>query len=187
MEITKTITSIFMVPTLKIDREDLKKNGFINAYIRDGRTDIQYENSVYLLFKPEQLDVFRVFLDKEYERTQQVIDDYDYDGGFVVVVYKLDKRFSKDFELIKLGKYSQTSREFQEQFPKIIKIVRGGFHKDEISLQYRIFNKTQDLVDFWEDKLGVIFSDDQEVWHGFFEDKETLNLNNIKELCLTKN
>jgi hypothetical protein len=25
------------------------------------------------------------------------------------------------------------------------------------------------------------------VWNGFFEDEETLNLNNIKELCLTKN
>lgn len=186
MEITKTITSIFMVPTLKIDKEDLKKNGFINAYIRDVKSDIQYENAVYLLFKPEDLDVFRLFVEKEYQRTKQLVDDYDYDGGYVVLVYKLDKKFEKDFDLVKLGKYSLTSKAFQDMFPKIIKIVRGGLHKDEISLQYRIFNRTQDLIEFWEEKLGVTFSEDQEVWNGFFEDKELLNLNNIKELCLTK-
>ncbi len=48
-------------------------------------------------------------------------------------------------------------------------------------------DRTEDLIQFWEDKLGVSFADDQEVWDGFFENEETLNLNNIKELCLTKN
>jgi hypothetical protein len=69
----------------------------------------------------------------------------------------------------------------------VIKITKGGYHRDEISLQYRVFNRTQDLIDFWEDKLGVEFDAEQEVWEGFEEEKETLNLNNIKELCLTKN
>jgi hypothetical protein len=187
MEIKKTITSIFIVPTLKIDKDMLKNNGFINGYIRDVKYDIQYENAVYLLFKPEKLDMFRDFLDKEYERTKLIVDDYDYDDGFVVVVYKLDPQFAEDFELIKLGKYSKTSPVFQSVFPKVIKIMKGGFHRDEISLQYRVFNRTEDLIQFWEDKLGVEFDDDQEVWEGFDEDKETLNLNNIKELCLTKN
>jgi hypothetical protein len=68
-----------------------------------------------------------------------------------------------------------------------VKLKKNGLHRDEISLQYRIFNRTEDLIQFWEDKLGVSFADDQEVWNGFFEDEETLNLNNIKELCLTKN
>ena len=181
MKVTKTITSIFMVPTLKIDREQLKNNNLINAYIKDGRKDVQYENAVYLLFKPENLDNFRDFLDKEYERTKQIIDDYDYENGFVVVVYSLDKKYSKDFSLIKLGKYSKTSAEFQALFPKIIKLMKGNLHRDEISLQYRIFNRTEDLIKFWEEKLDVVFSNDQEVWEGFNEDKEVLNLNNIKE------
>jgi len=58
-------------------------------------------------------------------------------------------------------------------------------HRDEISLQYRVFNRTEDLVKFWEDKLGVEFDDDQEVWHGFELDKETLNIQKLKELCMT--
>jgi hypothetical protein len=66
-------------------------------------------------------------------------------------------------------------------FPKIVKITRGGLHKDEISLQYRIFNKAEDLVNFWEEKLGVHFDDDQEVWEGWDEENEILNINKLKE------
>lgn len=55
------------------------------------------------------------------------------------------------------------------------------------SLQYRIFNKAEDLIDFWEDKLGINLKDavgnDFEVWEGWDETKEILELNKIKELC----
>ena len=44
-----------MVPTLKIPKDSLKSNGFINAYSVDGDRDIQYENSIYLLFLPEDV------------------------------------------------------------------------------------------------------------------------------------
>lgn len=170
-----------MVPTLEINKELLKDNGFINGYSRDGSRDIQYENSIYLLFKPKDLDKFRGFLDGEYERTKNVIDDYDYEDGYVVVVYELNGKFKKDFALVREGLYSKTSPEFQAKFPKIVKIKRGGLHKDEISLQYRVFNKTEDLRKYWEDKLGVDFDEEWEVWDGFDLDKETLNLDKIKE------
>ena len=185
MEIKKTITSIFMVPTLKIDRDELKDNGFINGYVRDERKDTQYENAVYLLFQPKSLDKFREFLDNEYERTKDVIDDYDYEDGYVVVVYKLNPKHKSDFLLIMEGLYSKTSSSFQALFPKVIKIKKNGLHKDEISLQYRVFNRTEDLIEFWEDKLGVEFDDNQEVWHAFELDKETLNIDKIKEPCTT--
>jgi hypothetical protein len=182
MTIKKTITSIFMIPTLKIDREGLKKNNLINAYIKDEMKDIQYENAVYLLFKPDDLGIFRRFLEDEYARSESVIDDYDYENGYVVVVYKLNPKYKRDFELIKLGSYSLTSTAFQAMFPKVVKIIRDGLHKDEISLQYRIFNRSEDLIKFWEEKLDVNFQDDQEVWGGFFEEDEALNLEKLKEL-----
>lgn len=181
MERKHTITSIFIVPTLSIGREKLLSNGFLNGYIKDVRRDVQYENAVYLLFKPTDLDKFRDFLDKEYERTKSIIDDYDYEDGYVVVVYEINERLKADIELIKQGKYSKTSKKFQEIFPKVVKIRRGNIQKDEISLQYRVFNKTEDLVQFWEDKLGVELPEDVEVWHGFFEEFETLDLDKIKE------
>lgn len=181
MERKHTITSIFIVPTLSIGREKLIDNGFVNGYIKDGMRDTQYENAVYILFKPENLDKFRVFLDKEYERTKSIIDDYDYEDGYVVVVYEINSKLKNDIELIKQGKYSKTSPAFQGIFPKVVKIKKNGLHKDEISLQYRVFNKTEDLVQFWEDKLGIELPEDLEVWHGFFEEFETLDLNKIKE------
>jgi len=181
MELKKTITSIFMVPTLSINRDKLKENEFINAYINDERREVQYENCIYLLFCPKDLDKFKDFLDGEYERTTAIIDDYDYEDGFVVIVYELNKKFKKDFNLIKQGMYSKTSKEFQSMFPKVIKIKRNGLHKDEISLQYRVFNKTEDLRKYWEEKIGVDFDDTMEVWQGFIEQNETLNLDKIKE------
>lgn len=176
-----------MVPTLNVPKDALKGNGFINAYIRDSGSENEYKDSIYLLFKPTDLDKFREFLDNEYERTKNIIEDYDYDDGYVVVVYQLNEKFKKDFTLIKQGKYSKTSEEFQKVFPKIIKIVKNGLHRDELSLQYRIFNKAEDLIDFWEDKLGINLKDavgnDFEVWEGWDETKEILELNKIKELC----
>jgi len=190
MEIKKNITSIFMVPTLKVPKDALRGNGFINAYIKDNRREDQYKESIYLLFKPKELDKFREFLDNEYERTKSIIEDYDYEDGYVVVVYQLNEKYRKDFDLIRQGKYSKTSADFQKNFPKIIKIYRGGLHKDEISLQYRIFNKNEDLVDFWEEKLGIDFKttvgNDFEVWDGWDEQKEILELDKIKEICITE-
>jgi hypothetical protein len=186
MEIKKNITSIFMVPTLKVPKDALRSNGFINAYIKDAGREDQYADSIYLLFKPTDLDKFREFLDSEYERTKTVIEDYDYEDGFVVVVYQLSDKYKKDFNLIKQGKYSKTSTEFQKLFPKVVKIVRNGLNKDEISLQYRIFNKAEDLVSFWEEKLGIDFEKEFEVWEGWDEQKEILELDKIKEQCVTE-
>jgi hypothetical protein len=181
MELKKTITSIFIVPTLKINRDKLKENGYLNGYISDVRRDVQYQNAVYLLFQPNNLDRFREFLIDESERTRQLIDDYDYEDGFVVVVYTLDKKWKKDFALVREGLYSQTSKEFQDNFPKVIKIIKSGLHRDELSLQFRIFNKTEDLRKYWEDRLDMEFTENMEVWNGFDIDNEELDLDKIKQ------
>ena len=181
MERKHTITSIFIVPTFSIGREKLLDNGFINGFIKDDNRDVQYENAVYLLFKPKDLDKFRDFLVEEYERTKSIVDDYDYEDGYVVVVYEINPKLESDVNLIKQGKYSKTSKKFQEIFPKVVKIKKDKLNRDEVSLQYRVFNKTEDLIQFWEDKLGVQLPEDLEVWHGFFEEFETLTLDKIKE------
>jgi len=50
-------------------------------------------------------------------------------------------------------------------------------------LQYRIFNRTQDLITFWEDKFGITLEKEQEVWSGFIEENECLNIGNTKEIA----
>ena len=51
----------------------------------------------------------------------------------------------------------------------------------EPSLQYRIFKKTRDLREYWEDLTGEEFTDDMEVWEGFHEENETLDLEKVKQ------
>jgi hypothetical protein len=119
-----------------------------------------------------------VFLENQYATNDNIVEDYDYEGGYVIVVYKLNKEFEKDFSIVRKSKYSKTSKKFQELFSRIIKLRPG---KDEISLQYRIFNHTEDLVQFWENKLDVKFDEDQEIWYAFIEENEILNLDKIKE------
>jgi len=181
MEIIRTVTTIFMVPTLNIPKDSLKNNGFINGYIKDIRKDVQYENSVYVLFQPKNLDKFREFLNNEYDRTKAIIDEYDYEDGYVVIVYKLDSNFKKDFDLIKLGQYSNTSLEFQHLFPEKVITTQNGLRKEEFTLHHKIFNKSKDLIKYWEVEFGVIFTKNQETWEGFFEAKEILNLDKLKE------
>ena len=125
-QITKTITSIFIVPTLGITKQEFLDNGFVNAFSKDELRDEEYKDCVFLVFKPTDLDRFRQFLDKEHERTKQIIDDYDYPGGYVILVYKLDKKYKNDYELVRQGKYSQTSKEYQDLFPKVAKIMKEG-------------------------------------------------------------
>lgn len=181
INVKKNVTSIFMVPTLKVNKDYLKESGFINGYVMDAHRDDQYEGCIYMLFRPEDIDIFKEFLQNEYDRAKNIIEDYDYEDGFVVIVYQLDKKFKRDFELIKEGKYSKTSTSFQELFPKTIKMNRNGYFKEEITLQHRIFNKTKDLREYWENKIGVAFDENMEVWTGWNDENETLNIENLKE------
>lgn len=180
MQLTKTITTIFMVPSLKIDREKLAENGFINAYSKDSKREDHLKNSIYLVFHPKNVDKFKLFLDSEYERTKAIVEDYDYPNGYVVLVYTLDNKFKNDFDKIREGKYSKTSKDFQDLFPKILKVKKNGISKDEISLQFRVFNKSEDLKLYWEENIGIMFDDDMEVWQGWIEEREILNIENLK-------
>ena len=58
---------------------------------------------------------------------------------------------------------------------------RNGYFKEEITLQHRIFNKTKDLREYWENKIGVAFDENMEVWTGWNDENETLNIENLKE------
>jgi len=181
MNFKKTVTSLFMVPLLKIPIDVLKENGFINGYACDREQDMVYDNTICLLFNPLNLIRFREFLSSEYERTTNIIDDYDIAGGFVVLVYKLDMSYKKDFGLVKQGRYSKTSRKFQSEFKKLITLQREGVTVSEFSLQYRIFNKTEDLFTFWEELLGSKIERDQEVWLDYEPEREELTYEKLKE------
>lgn len=178
----KTITTIFIVPILKIDRKDLFENNFINAFLGDiNKEDYHEENVVFLLFKPKNLETFRTFLDRQYD-SFDLIDDYDY-GDYVVLVYLLDKKWEKDYSLIKKGKYSKLSEGYKSLFPlNVINYEKEG-NPQQPSLQHLIFKKDSRLINFWEKTLGdesfIISNHDLEAWPGFDELKEVLDIDKL--------
>lgn len=177
----KTISTIFFAPTV-INVEAAKNNGFLNAYVQDKTHEAIYPNAIYLLFKPSNIDKFRDFLENEYERGSTIIEDYDYPEGYIVLVYQLDMTFRKDIDLVKRGQYSKTSEDFQALFPEKKKKLIEGKWENQMTVQHRIFKKTEDFVEYWEEKLGVKFDNKMEVWRGWEEEEEILDMTKIKEL-----
>jgi len=172
----RTITSIFMIPTLGINLNILKNHGYINGYSLDGLRFEQYEDAVYLLFKPPNWVNFTTFVEEEGIRTSFLIDDYDYDDGHVVLVYKLNPLYKDDFNLVRQGKYSDTSEEFQKLFKEEVTLIVNGISSKEPSFQKLIFFKSNKLRDFWEEKTGAVIPMDKEVWPMFNIENETLKL-----------
>ncbi len=173
-----------MLPTIaNINKKELKENGFINSYISDSTSQTFYEDCIYLLFKPEYPGRFRKFLNSEYNRTKSIVADYDKYRGMIVLVYKLNQNFLSDYELIRKSKYSKTTKQFQELFPTYIEISKDEIMRKEISLQYRVFNKTPELVKYWRDRNGD-YTDDKEIWYHFDEKNEVLSKEILNEAAL---
>ena len=53
-----TNTSLFLVRGLDLSVTELKKIGFINAFLDDMAHEPHYKNAIYLLFKPEDMSDF---------------------------------------------------------------------------------------------------------------------------------
>ena len=178
----KTITSVFIVPTLKIDREDLFNNNLINGFIADiNKEEYLDEDVVFLLFKPKDLNIFRKFLDKEYNNNPALIEDYDYEPNYIVLIYELNKDFKNDFDLIKQSKYSKVSQNFKDLFPKRVINFLKNPRIDQQSIQHLIFDKDIRLIEYWEKELktDIIRESDIDIWPGFNLEKEILDIEQI--------
>jgi hypothetical protein len=175
MVVSRTINTLFMVPTLRLTLEQLIEHGFIDAYEIDSLRDEQYEDAVYLLFKPANPVRFEMFIESQLVRNG-LIDEYDYENGLVVLVYKLDPAYKTDLDLVKSGKYSETSKIFQELFKQRVNIEIEGVPSTEDSFQNMVFNKSPILVEHWRKEANIEIPVDREYWSMYNIDKETLKL-----------
>lgn len=176
-------TNMFLVPVLKIGRENLMRAGFVEAYFSDKLREIEYENCVYLLFRPARLDEFNLFVESQRENNT-LVDEYDH-KGYTVLVYKLPAEYKKDYEILMKGKFSQTSQKFQDLLPKYAKVAQDGVLVDEMTTQHLVFEKDQTVKDYWKRELDLDFQPEDEVWH-FYEEREILNEDAIKRLTTAK-
>jgi hypothetical protein len=178
----KTISTLFLLPGIGLSRKDILKWGFLSAYIDDLHHDPHYENSVYLLFKPDKIRDFQDFLEFEKLRTPLLIEDYDYPGGYVVVVYSFPKDYALEYSLFKKGKYSKFRKKYKALFPdKVIVVTKEGNKEEKVSLAYHIFNKTDAIRLYWEERLLTEMDPNMEMWSSpDLEGTETLDITHFQ-------
>ena len=172
-----------MMPTLNIPRQDLYDNNFINAYLGDvDKEEYHRENVIFLLFQPKDLPAFGIFLNRQYETNKSIVDDYDYNDGYIVIVYNLNPELEKDFDIIKSSKYSKVSHSFKKLFPREIKLLGKKGQPTKQSLQWMIFTKHITLIDYIETIIGTdqISRQNLESWPKFNGLLEILNINDLK-------
>jgi diadenosine tetraphosphate (Ap4A) HIT family hydrolase len=177
----KNCTTIFLLPSIGHTRQGLLKYGFLAAYLNDINHDISFEEAVYCLFKPSDMAEFQKFLEHEHEKSSTIVEDYDYEGGYVVVVYKVAVRYLREYQLFLEGKYSKFSNEYINLFPTEV-FIQGPFGpKVQHSLHYHIFNRTKDIKDYWEKKIGQKIPEDMEMWSKPDIEKEILDITLINK------
>jgi len=174
----RTNTSLFLLPGVGLDISMLKPFGFINAYIGDIKAD-HYSYCIYLLFKPTNIEKFNDFLNEQYISTGLIVDEYDYDGGFVVVVYKFPEDYQQEYKLFLSGKYSQFRKKYKDLFPIEIDSEDDAGPFTQPSFFFHVFNRTKELEKYWFDKIGEKLDKDGEYWSRPDVVKETLNIEKI--------
>lgn len=191
-------STIFLLNPLGLDKKRLDKIGFVETYLGDEFCQIEYKNPVFLLFKPENIGNFQVFVENEYDRinrftgTKDLKADYDRKEGEVMLVYEFP--FDKDYEKFKAGKYSEFSAEVLRTYPRTLKSSTGA---EILGLPYRIITKDKEsesilnsiygenflvqqpiiaLKDLLEERYDVEFTADMELWTLPNLEKETLKI-----------
>lgn len=142
----------------------------INAYLGDCNITSPAKNCIFVLMKYSGK---HAFAEKEalMLECEHYVDSYDvYGGEFVMYIYQLPEEMLEDYSLIMQGKYSMIS----DASKKLLEKGRGN----KSPMRF-ILSKDESLVEYWEEKLDVIFSEDQEVWSIIEVDKEIFDITDL--------
>ena len=181
----------------------LSKYGFINTYLGDiDREPASDGILLYFLFKPsmeQEKSIDRYGKEKinesEYEllikkieeleekdpENRVYVEDYDYEGGYIILVLRLPKELEEDYEKFLNGEYSKFSEKFRKFFPKNavydILDANGALAKRPgKSYQYMVIHKEPELRHALEEHFGCTFEDDQELEGLWDEEKDYLDI-----------
>lgn len=153
-----TTSSIFLLRGLGLlkttetisDSRIVTELGFLNAYLSDSNHVSYLDHPLYLLFKPTNLTSFSEFLEGEYD-VNIVKEDYDYVGGYVMLLYDFPKEYIGDYDLILEGRYSEVSKKYKDLFPDTY--LHQG--RKTYTKTYHIFNKTNEYREELEEDLSL--------------------------------
>lgn len=179
-----TVTTVFILPVLKIGRKKLDNVGFLDAFMFNGEEQMVYDNCIHLLFCPVSMDKFTDFLQDERDRGASIVDENDYAGGLVLLTYKIPARFETDIQKIWLGKYSEVSQEYRNMIPSTAKKEVDGVIVTFTSAQHMVFNKDPSLRKKLEQELAVEIDPKQEIWTKPSIERETFKLKNYEHTAI---
>jgi hypothetical protein len=180
-----TISSIFLVPLLGIDRTKLNANGYVNSYLFCNIIPIDFDNyCLYLLFKisenNSEFEEFLIFLKQNIKG--EIIYEYETVDSFFILVYKLEDEINEDIEKILNGDYSKISDKLLNKIPKFININTRFGKTKEYSFAYMIYKKNKILREMWEKILDIKLDEESEVWDKKSIEDETLTFKKIEEM-----
>jgi len=155
-----TLSSLFLLPLLNLEKIDLKKYNFINLYLGEE----QYvDNKLYLLFEGESAYEYADYLKYTHHL---YVDSYFLDKK-TMIVFNVPREFEKDYKYFIEGKYSKFSNSFKDLFPKTSNVYDnlGVFLNKEHTIYYHIFNRSEWLKETWMEKLKINeIPEDLELW-----------------------
>lgn len=152
--------------------------GLINSYLKDKLRDEDGGDNMYILFKPHDFEQFEQFLNTQEYENIHFKEDYDYAGGYVVLIYKIPDHLQKDFELFKQGKYSKLSKFIRGCYDKTVKV----YMKHIPTFQWDVFSQNEKFRKEIELFLDVELDKDAELWSIPDMVKETLDIEKIKTI-----
>lgn len=187
-----TDTTTFLLPCLGMSLEELLKLGFVNCYLLDKNREKINEKDVplYLLFHPDEKQLIKLstkieLLEEEDPIHSVYLEDYDYEGGYVILVLKFPTRFKKDYNRFLKGRYSLFSDEFKDYYVKE-KEVEFINQRDEVeklagkSKAWMIVSKDEKWKKYQESKYDISLEDCFEYYHLYKIEDETLDIDLLK-------
>jgi len=173
-KIKPTKTLEFLFPLTGYDKVDLAPL-LVNAYLGD-KDMIDWDSEspdIFVLMKYYGTAQF-MRLEKEIENNEYFKTSYSlWDGSYVMFVFTISPSFKADYDKFLQGKYSQFSN------PAKIRIMR---HRSPNSPMPLILDKDNSLKLYWEEKLNVELSNDDEVWPILNVNDEFFDRNKFKKL-----
>lgn len=183
----ENVSTVFLLPGIEIKNE-LKNMfytfGFENTFLTCPPLSYPFE-VLYLLFRPQVIDYEFIRFAEELQKNPCFIETIDCSKGRVLFVYRVPKRFRRDYELFLEGKYSKLSAEYKkcfqmEQFKCDAQgrpMKDNGRYVKEYTDFYHIFNRTDHVKTVWMERLGYTDTsilDDMEMYDRQDEVEETL-------------
>lgn len=173
-------TLFILKPVVGVNWGILKSDfGLINSYLKDKAREDLNGDMLFVLFKPTDFDYFEMFLEEQSEKNLSFVEDYDYTGGYIVIVYKIPEILKPDFELFKKGQYSRFSSLIKECYDKQV----VAFLQPHPTFQWGVFEKAKWLKKELEEFLETQIERGSELWNlPDIEGKEVLTLEKLEEL-----